>query len=450
MIDDFVKPPSRGSGGKPPKSEDEDFFPDLSANTPKPSSTPDATPEPAFVTPEEAAANDKDLVDETIDLGDEDNASVSPPEKPSGKKSSNKTPKNHWWTRFNNWFKGLSKKKKALFIIAVLLLLVAIEAGIYALLSGRNPVEQVAVIQPKKKPAVTTVASNLTGLQVAPELNEKSVTGVMVENSVDARPQAGLTEAGVVFEAIAEGGITRFLALYQDTSPGSIGPVRSARPYYIDWALGFDAAYAHVGGSPEALEQIKRDDVKDLDQFHNAKYYERVSGRYAPHNVFTSINQLNTLEQSKGYGKSNFTSFPRKKEKASAQPTAKSINLAVSSARFNVQYTYDAASNSYLRTLGGQPHADEKSGKQIAPKVVIAMVMSYGIASDGKHSVYNTIGNGQVYIFQDGTITQGTWEKTAKNKQITFTDAAGKPIKLNPGQTWITAVNNTTSVTYQP
>jgi len=444
MIDDFVRPPAPASGKPPKKKNDEDFFPDLS----QPSS-PKTAKEPVFVTPEEAAAED-DKFDETIDMSNTPGSSE--PGKPRGKTSTDKPKKEGPWTRFKKWFKGLSKKKKALFIIVVVLVLVGIEAGIYALLSGRNPVEQVATMQPKTKPKPTTVASNLTGLQVAPELNEKPVTAVMVENSIEARPQAGLTDAGVVFEAIAEGGITRFMALYQDTSPESIGPVRSARPYYIDWALGFDAAYAHVGGSPEALQQIKNDDVKDMDQSYNAKYFERVTDRYAPHNVFTSIAQLNELEQSKGYGKSNFTSFPRKKEKKpdpTQAPAAKNINLNISSAYYNVQYIYDPATNTYLRVLGGKPHVDT-AGKQAAPKVVVAMVMNYGLANDGKHSIYNTVGDGQVFIFQDGGVTQGTWEKSSKNKQISFTDADGKPIKLNPGQTWITAVNSPGSVTYQP
>ncbi|MCP5939883.1 DUF3048 domain-containing protein, partial [Klebsiella pneumoniae] len=86
-------------------------------------------------------------------------------------------------------------------------------------------------------PKPTTVANTLTGLQVAPDVNQRPVTGVMIENSTDARPQSGLDQAGVVFEAIAEGGITRFLALFQDTQPDYVGPVRSSRPYYVQWAL---------------------------------------------------------------------------------------------------------------------------------------------------------------------------------------------------------------------
>src|SRR5581483_6348891 len=114
----------------------------------------------------------------------------------------------------------------------------------------------------------TTVASTLTGLPVDPSVNKRQVTAVMIENSLDARPQSGLDQAGIVFEALAEGGVTRFMALFQDTQPDYIGPVRSARPYYIQWLLGYDAAYAHVGGSPDALNDITAWHVKDLNQFY--------------------------------------------------------------------------------------------------------------------------------------------------------------------------------------
>src|SRR3989344_4870304 len=127
-------------------------------------------------------------------------------------------------------------------------------------------------------PKPVTIASPLTGLQVAPELAQRPVTAIMIENSLDARPQSGIQEAGVVFEAIAEGGITRFISLYQEAQPTYIGPVRSLRPYYIDWAVPFDASIAHIGGSPDALAQI-RNGGKDLDQFFNSGSYSRISSR---------------------------------------------------------------------------------------------------------------------------------------------------------------------------
>lgn len=435
MIDDFVRPDRKRPSPfrKTNSAGNEDFMPDLSQPGAKAGSQRD------FATPDETAAEDsRKLVDDTIDMGN-DGGENQPP----------KEPKEHWWSKIGPWFAGLSKKQKALVIFGVIILLTGIAGGTYALTRPEAEPAAKPVTKKTAPPKPSTVANALTGRQVAPEINQKPVTAVIIENSTDARPQSGLYEAGAVFEAIAEGGITRFLALYQDTAPESIGPIRSVRPYYLDWAAGFDAPIAHVGGSPEALARIKSEGIKDLDQSFNSSYYQRVSGKFAPHNVYSSIAQLNKLEDSKGYT-STFTGFERKTDEASKAPTAKTINLNISSAKYNVQYAYDAATNSYLRNLAGAPHTDEAAGKQINPKVVVAMVMQYGIQADGKHSQYNTIGSGAVTIFQDGVATTGTWAKSSKVGQITFRDAAGKPIKLNAGQTWLTMVNNAGSIVAAP
>ncbi|MGZ6004691.1 MAG: DUF3048 domain-containing protein [Candidatus Saccharimonadales bacterium] len=304
--------------------------------------------------------------------------------------------------------------------------------------------------QPKASKRVvkpTTEPSHLTGLLVDPKLNLRAVTGVMIENSPDARPQSGLTDAGVVVEAIAEGGITRFLALYQEAQPQYIGPVRSVRPYYLDFALAFNASVAHVGGSPEALGQVRGLKVRDLDEFANAGAYQRITQRYAPHNVYTSFKKLDALNKAKGYNGSTFTSFPRKKEQPSKTPTATAIGMAISGYYYNTRYDYKAKYNCYLRSEGGAKHIDEKSKKQICPKVLIGLVMDYSIESDGKHSQYRTIGSGTAFVFQDGIVVKGKWHKSSRSAQIKFTDTTGKTIRLNPGQTWITLVGSASAIT---
>jgi hypothetical protein len=336
-------------------------------------------------------------------------------------------------------------------LVAAVLLLVGLLGVLYLTHhhAKKPPAVHIIAHIVKPKPA-TTVASTLTGLPVDPSTNKRPVTAVMIENSTDARPQSGLGQAGVVFEAIAEGGITRFLALYQDTAPGSVGPIRSARPYYLQWELGFDAAYAHVGGSPEALADIKAWGVRDLDQFGNGGSYQRISSRAAPHNVYTSIDRLNQLEAAKGYTTSTFTGFARKAAAPSKQPTARGINLTLSGALYNVHYDYDAATNTYKRSEAGAPHIDANTNTQISPTVVVALVMPYGLESDGHHSDYSTIGSGPAYVFQDGIATVGQWAKTGNTNQFVFTDAAGKPLLLDPGQTWLTAVSGTSKVGYAP
>jgi hypothetical protein len=343
-----------------------------------------------------------------------------------------------------------SKKAKAGLLI---LLIVIIGGAIFGLSSNHKkpkPVVHLAVV----KPVSDLVASTLSGSPVAPSVNKQAVTGVMVENSLQARPQSGLSQAGVVFEALAEGGITRFLALYQDTAPSNVGPIRSVRPYYLQWALGFDASIAHVGGSPVALSDIKTWDVKDLNEFYNGSSYHRISSRQAPHNVYTSISDLNQLEAQKNYTSASFDGFPRKAAAPSKSPNAASISLSLSSADYNDSYAYDGQTNSYNRSEGGQPMIDANTNTQISPKVVIAIVvpLSQGAldSSNAYYSVYGVIGSGKAYIFQDGNVTPGTWTKSSNTSQIQFKDANGQTIALNPGQTWITAVSSSGQVSYTP
>jgi hypothetical protein len=396
----------------------------------------------SFQTPAEAAAADDVTQTPVVPADPSADTPAAKPPQPGGVSGST------WKDKLRlSWPPG----KKEYITAAVAILLIAGGAAAYLLTRPDPKPATVHKTVQKTAPKPTTVPSTLSGLPVDPSINKRPVTGVMVENSMDARPQSGLGQASVVFEAIAEGGITRFLALFQDTQPSSIGPVRSARPYYIQWLLGFDAGYAHVGGSPDALSDIKAWNVRDLDQFYNAGAYQRVSNRAAPHNVYTSIDALQQLEAKKGWTSSTFNGFIRKKEAPTKQPpTARVIDMAISGPLYNVHYDYDATSNSYKRSEGGAPHIDAGTNTQISPKVVVALVMPYSLAGDGYHSQYSTLGSGTAIIFQDGVSTTGTWSKPDNTSQFTFTDSAGQPLGLDPGQTWLTAVGSAGAVTSGP
>jgi len=309
----------------------------------------------------------------------------------------------------------------------------------------------VAVVKKEVKPEPVKYYSPLTGTLVADEAATKqAVTAVMIENSPDARPQSGLKDSGVVFEAIAEGGITRFLVLYQQEKPQLIGPVRSIRLYDAEWVAAFNASVAHVGGSAGGLVEVRNGDYRDIDQFFNAGSYWRATDRYAPHNVYTSFAKLDALNTAKGYTTSTFTGFTRIDGKASDVPTATQIDIKLSSALYNSTYAYDKASNTYLRSQAGAPHTDREQG-QIAPSVVVAMKVDEStVLQDGKREAITTIGSGAATIFQNGTVQEVTWHKTSKTGQVTYTDATGKDVPLVRGQTWIAAVpNGAGSVTWQ-
>ncbi len=347
------------------------------------------------------------------------------------------------------WPSTKKQKMAGAFIITGLLLIGG--SGVYALtkhLAKSAPPENPVVTQKKEEPPKTSEPSRLTGVEVPLDINKRPVTAIMIENSPDARPQSGLKDAGIVFEAIAEGGITRFNALFLESQPDYIGPVRSVRPYYIDLFLPFDASIVHAGGSAEGLAKLKALGVKDIDHGANGGAFRRVSNRFAPHNLYTSMAALDTVNQQRGYTSSNFTSWERKKEAPGQTPAARVLDFALSGPLYDPHFVYDPASNSYLRSEGGKPHTDERTGAQLAPKVVIALAMAY--SKNGIYSVYQTSGAGTMFVFQDGQVQQGTWKKGESKTQFEFLDANGKKLALNPGQTWVTLVSNPGAVRYAP
>jgi hypothetical protein len=341
---------------------------------------------------------------------------------------------------------------KRILIPAISVFVIASIAGggyLYAIRNGLVARTNPAGSGQDAEPAIKIVPSPLTGLDVTKDLAERPVTGVMIENSPEARPQSGLRDAGVVFEAIAEGGITRFLALYQEDQPKLIGPVRSLRPYYLDWARGFESSVAHVGGSEEALSLARSvPGFRDLDQFSNGAYFFRSTDRYAPHNVYTRTSLLDQASKQKGYGESDFTSISRKKPKPAETPTATSITIDYSAPLFKASYSYDKKNNRYNRSQAGKPHIDRETSKQLFADVVVVMKINWSVKSSG-HSVYGTTEGGDVLIFQDGLVSKGKWSKASRSAQIKFTNGEGTEIKLNPGRTWIGALPTSRSVSYQ-
>lgn len=355
----------------------------------------------------------------------------------------NKKDKTPLRQRLTYWIRTHKKLAIILSVLAVVLISGGVTAALYFFNRDKTPATTSSVKKEDEKPVV--YYSPLTGTQIKTEAETKQpVTAIMLENSPDARPQSGLKESGVVFEAVAEGGITRFLALYQESKPALVGPVRSLRMYYVDWLASFNASVAHVGGSAAALAEVRNGTYRDIDQFFNAGTYWRATDRYAPHNVYTSFENLDELNKSKGYTESNFTGFTRKDSTAAEVPTATSINVSISSALYNSSYAYDGASNTYVRSQGGAPHTDREAG-QIAPRTVIVMkAPTQLVMEDGYREQITTVGSGQAYIFQDGTVQEVTWNKASKGDQILFKDTAGADIPLARGQTWITVVSDST------
>lgn len=299
-------------------------------------------------------------------------------------------------------------------------------------------------------PKPTTKASPLTGLQLEPAIADRPIRAIVIENHPDARPQSGLGEAGVVYEALAEGGITRFLAFFLESQPAQLGPVRSLRPYFIDWAKEYAAPIAHAGGSAEAIGLVAPTGTKSLNALSGAYSgsFMRTRDRYAPHNLYTSTQLMDALLGRLGYAvPATFTPNTRQVDAPLAAPDRPKLIINYSYSGYVVEYRYDAPSNSYARFLAGAPHVDRNLGKQIMVKNVVVLMTNTTYQSSG-HAVMGTIGQGSAIIFRDGTAIAGTWNKPSREARTQLLDAAGKEIPLNIGNTWYSVVPVGRPVTY--
>jgi len=290
--------------------------------------------------------------------------------------------------------------------------------------------------------------SPLTGVMTTEKRATRRVIGVMIENHPQSRPQSGLPEAGLVYEDLVEGGITRFLAFYLENDSNQIGPIRSARAYYLPWVEELDALYAHVGGSQQSFDLINKYNIKDLNQFYNSAAYWRDRSRYAPHNVYSTTKRLRQTGIDKEWeDKNSFISWKfQDAEKIPDNPISR-ISINFSGRLYAVKYRYLKKENSYQRYLAGQPHKDAK-GKAIKPKNIIIQIMSQSLSNDHRHLAMDPVGSGTAYLFRDGRIFKGEWQKTNLQSRTKFYLPSGREFKFTRGQTWVHILPDSNNFSY--
>jgi hypothetical protein len=283
---------------------------------------------------------------------------------------------------------------------------------------------------------------------------------VMLDNHPGAFPQSGLNQAAIVFEALAEFGLTRYMAVFV---PGvgeelsEIGPVRSARPYFVEWAKGLRAVYVHAGGSPEGLLLAETSvELINADALRRdaGAAFRRSAARAAPHNLYTDSASLAAFRDGKqaetpDLGEIGFLLKPE--APAAQRPASQQLSYYFIYREAYVGWTYDPATNSYGYFRQARPHIDARTGEQLRFKNVLVLeVPERRIPGDAKQRIeQDVLGEGRARVFYDGALVEATWRKAAGFAPLQIFGPDGAELALNPGNVWVAAVPSLDNLTVE-
>lgn len=324
----------------------------------------------------------------------------------------------------------------AAFVIVILFLLID-----FSIISRtNNQLRQLGVLPPLKIFQEPKDIARLNGVKVEEGQESPWPMAVVIENHFEAWPQSGLEDAAVVYELLVEGGITRFLAIYDlATTTDQIGPVRSARDYFIDYLEEYPAIFSHSGGSPQSLTKLRDSVVINHDEFANFQDFYRLESRWAPHNLYTDSDRLTNARDrlvasnTPEYGSWKFSDQLDHNSATSSEQLH--ISFTRISHTYDVDWFYDAELDLYWREQAGQPHRMTGGAQLIAHTVVVMEVPAEVIDAIGRLEM-DTLGRGPAIVFRNGQAVEGEWRKLSAETRIRFFDQSGQEIPLKPGKLW--------------
>ena len=336
----------------------------------------------------------------------------------------------------------MSKKEgssKVIFVI-IAILIIAIAAGVTLGMSkAKNDVKQETTDKTNEEQAPVEEAKTV---QIYSGTDRP--IAVMIDNNVNARPQAGINKAYMVYEIIVEGGESRLMALFKNVNLDKIGPVRSSRHYFLDYAMENDAIYAHFGWSTFAQEDISEYKINNINGlYEDGTTFIRNNTRVAPHNAVTSTDKLLASANKKGY---RTTSDQRSVLKYTTDEvlledgqTATDVKIPYSSYNL-VEYKYDEETKRYTRYSKGEKQTDWATGEDITTKnIIITFAENYTLPNGGVYGCQElkNIGNLNGYYITNGKAIKITCEKTDRTSKTIYKDLNGNEINVNDGNTFV-------------
>ncbi|MYL71343.1 DUF3048 domain-containing protein [Halobacillus litoralis] len=305
--------------------------------------------------------------------------------------------------------------------------------------------ENVIVDEKEETEQAYTEMFPLTGEPTADKADHRALS-VMVNNHTKARPQSGLSQADIVYEILAEGQITRFLALFHSEIPDTIGPVRSARPYYFKIADGFDALYTYHGASMAINQQVASSGIDYLDGAmydNNGWLFERSSDRSAPHNSYLLTEGVEQAAATKGYDAEGAPeALPFTEKDSFAGTPVDDVQITYGS-RTNVRFTYDSENEQFLRSSDGEPTIDRLNEERVAVENVWILETDHQIIDGAGRRVIDLTSGGNGYLLQKGQMKEVEW-KNVDGRLLPYKD--GSALAFTPGKTWVNIIPGNAAV----
>jgi hypothetical protein len=328
-------------------------------------------------------------------------------------------------------------KNKIVMGIAAAVIVIAVVAVVA--LSGGS--DNKSTSRPTRSTTTTTdkpVLAPLTGKEdPTGDSLKRPALAIKIGNNPEARPQAGITEADIMYEEIVEGGITRYMGIFNSTSPERVGPVRSVRGMDPNIALNWGGIFAYSGGAAQNETKIKgTSGILALNETAARDGMKRDHSRVAPNNLYAIPSVLFTRGGKPIPPKAQFV-YSKNVPNGAATSSKFVVGF---DAGFACTWVYDSKTGKYLRSYGTKAVVDQK-GKQVAVDNVVVQFITYPSESEGI-----TTGSGNVWIFRNGKIIKGTWTRPSTSQPAKFTDANGDIIALTPGQTWVELASTSTNV----